>query len=334
MAKSILREFMNKDVGALGFKNGIANIHYQKIKEASKNRGLRHIQELAEDIAEDGLDDNLVVRKIEDSTYEYELVAGHRRYNAILYNIKNGDMTYEYIPCKVTTMDDIDARRRLILNNYNADPLTEAEKLDTIEELRDIYRLKKENGEKIPGRIQNLIAKDIGLKKSQVGNYEKILNNAIPEVREKIAEGMPISTAAELSSLNEEEQLMFVERKDCVDLRTIKEYKKEVEEDIFNDDPFASSDDILASINYDEEEIFNESNSINEGSSTINHNKQIENLETNKIHTHTITQSFTLIDQELNLLKQRMNEVEFREEYSTLQEFIEKFQELKKLLNL
>ena len=139
--KSILGEFMQSSAGKkLGFDNHIMNIHYTKIKRPQRNRELRRIDELAEDIREDGLENNLLVRKIENDRYEVELIGGERRYSAILRNIEHGDRTYEYIPCKVLTMSDIDARKRLILNNMENDPLTNAEKLEAVEELKEIYK--------------------------------------------------------------------------------------------------------------------------------------------------------------------------------------------------
>ena len=64
--KSILGEFMNGSVKQMVFQNQIENIHYTKIKRPNKNRELRRIDELAEDIREDGLENNLLVRKVED----------------------------------------------------------------------------------------------------------------------------------------------------------------------------------------------------------------------------------------------------------------------------
>ena len=61
--KSILGEFMNNEAKKLGFDNKISNIHYTKIKRPIRNRELRRIDELAEDIREDGLENNLLVRK-------------------------------------------------------------------------------------------------------------------------------------------------------------------------------------------------------------------------------------------------------------------------------
>lgn len=226
--KSILGEFMQSSAGKkLGFDNHIMNIHYTKIKRPQRNRELRRIDELAEDIQEDGLENNLLVRKIENDRYEVELIGGERRYSAILRNIEHGDMTYEYIPCKVLTMSDIDARKRLILNNIENDPLTNAEKLEAVEELKEIYKAKKEAGENIPGRIQSIIASEMGLKKSQVANYEKILNHASEEVRESIRkEELPLDAAATLVDLDEEEQRRFLNEHDTYSKKAVESYKE------------------------------------------------------------------------------------------------------------
>ena len=226
--KSILGEFMQSSAGKkLGFDNHIMNIHYTKIKRPQRNRELRRIDELAEDIREDGLENNLLVRKIENDRYEVELIGGERRYSAILRNIEHGDMTCEYIPCKVLTMSDIDARKRLILNNMENDPLTNAEKLEAVEELKEIYKAKKEAGENIPGRIQSIIASEMGLKKSQVANYEKILNHASEEVRESIRkEELPLDAAATLVDLDEEEQRRFLNEHDTYSKKAVESYKE------------------------------------------------------------------------------------------------------------
>ena len=226
--KSILGEFMQSSAGKkLGFDNHIKNIHYTKIKRPQRNRELRRIDELAEDIREDGLENNLLVRKIENDRYEVELIGGERRYSAILRNIEHGDRTYEYIPCKVLTMSDIDARKRLILNNMENDPLTNAEKLEAVEELKEIYKAKKEAGENIPGRIQTIIASEMGLKKSQVANYEKILNHASEEVRESIRkEELPLDAAATLVDLDEEEQRRFLNEHDTYSKKAVESYKE------------------------------------------------------------------------------------------------------------
>lgn len=229
MGKSILGDFLNFDAKKAAFDNQIVNIHYTKIRRSNRNRALRRIEELAEDIREDGLENNLLVREIEDEQYEVELIGGERRYSAILYNIEQGDMTYEYIPCKKVRLSDLDARRRLILNNHENDPLTAAEKLEAVEELREIYRAKKAAGEKVPGRIQELIANEMGIKKSQVANYEKVLNHASEEVREKIRdESISIDAAAALVDLDEEEQNEFLKTAEAFSRKDVDAFKDTV----------------------------------------------------------------------------------------------------------
>lgn len=308
--KSILSGFMNTDVKQLSFDNQIQNIHYTKIHQSEKNRSLRRIDELAEDIAEDGLDDNLVVRKLEQ---DFELIAGHRRYNAILHNIEHGDMTYEYIPCKVVILSELDARKRLILNNYQNDPLTSSEKLDAIEELRDIYRTKKIAGEKIPGRIQYIIAEEMELGKSQVANYEKILNNAVPEVRELIRnEEMTIETAVDVAGLEPEEQEQFIKHSEDYTKHDLEEFKEERKETqlAFDENEEIIEEELTETAPYydeieDEEE---ESEELEE---------KLEMLSKTNAH-ETIEDIVSSIVNQIDNLDEKINHVEFREEHAQL----------------
>lgn len=231
MAKSILGSFGSVETKKRELsRSDVELIYYKDIKVADRNRKIRNVEELAEDILEDGLEHNILVRELENnSTYKYEIIAGHRRFSAIGILIKKGHSEFEYIPCKVKRhMDDVDARRRLHLNNINQSGYTPSEMLDAIEELEEIYRLKKKQ-DGIPGRIQKLIADDINLSKSQVGNYQYIINNATPELRELIRKlELPLNVALEISTLDYENQLMFIENEDHIDLVTIKEYKEEL----------------------------------------------------------------------------------------------------------
>lgn len=263
MAKSILGSFGSVETKKRELsRSDVELIYYKDIKVADRNRKIRNVEELAEDILEDGLEHNILVRELENnSTYKYEIIAGHRRFSAIGILIKKGHSEFEYIPCKVKRhMDDVDARRRLHLNNINQSGYTPSEMLDAIEELEEIYRLKKKQ-DGIPGRIQKLIADDINLSKSQVGNYQYIINNATPELRELIRKlELPLNVALEISTLDHENQLMFIENEDCIDLVTIKEYKEELYSkpkklENFQDDEevdYGSEDDEIVLTNYTE----------------------------------------------------------------------------------
>ena len=330
--KSILGEFMQSSAGKkLGFDNHIMNIHYTKIKRPQRNRELRRIDELAEDIREDGLENNLLVRKIENDRYEVGLIGGERRYSAILRNIEHGDMTYEYIPCKVLTMSDIDARKRLILNNMENDPLTNAEKLEAVEELKEIYKAKKEAGENIPGRIQAIIASEMGLKKSQVANYEKILNHASEEVRESIRkEELPLDAAATLVDLDEEEQRRFLNEHDTYSKKAVESYKeaKHAEEQPIEKQLYYDEHDEIQEIDIED----------------VDPRKDTEDDEaleseawdsiTDTIPVETIEDIMTDIVNNMDKLESKLHGVEFRDEYAQFQKIQREIDTLMKGLGL
>lgn len=330
--KSILGEFMQSSAGKkLGFDNHIKNIHYTKIKRPERNRELRRIDELAEDIREDGLENNLLVRKIEDDRYEVELIGGERRYSAILRNIEHGDMTYEYIPCKVLTMSDIDARKRLILNNMENDPLTNAEKLEAVEELKEIYKAKKEAGENIPGRIQTIIASEMGLKKSQVANYEKILNHASEEVRESIRkEELPLDAAVTLVDLDEEEQRRFLNEHDTYSKKAVESYKEA---------KHAQEQPIEKQLYYDEHDEIQEIDI-----EDVDQRKDTEDEEaleseawdsiTDTPPVETIEDIMTDIVDCMDKLEPKLHGVEFRDEYAQFQKIQREIDTLMERLGL
>ena len=330
--KSILGEFMQSSAGKkLGFDNHIMNIHYAKIKRPQRNRELRRIDELAEDIREDGLENNLLVRTIEDDRYEVELIGGERRYSAILRNIEHGDRTYEYIPCKVLTMSDIDARKRLILNNMENDPLTNAEKLEAVEELKEIYKAKKEAGENIPGRIQTIIASEMGLKKSQVANYEKILNHASEEVRESIRkEELPLDAAVTLVDLDEEEQRRFLNEHDTYSKKAVESYKeaKHVQEHPIEKQLYYDEYDEIQEIDIEDVDQRKDT----EGDEALE--SEAWDSRTDTIPVETIEDIMTDIVNSMDKLEPKLHGVEFRNEYAQYLKVSDEINTLMELLGL
>lgn len=330
--KSILGEFMQSSAGKkLGFDNHIKNIHYAKIKRPQRNRELRRIDELAEDIREDGLENNLLVRTIEDDRYEVELIGGERRYSAILRNIEHGDRTYEYIPCKVLTMSDIDARKRLILNNIENDPLTNAEKLEAVEELKEIYKAKKEAGENIPGRIQTIIASEMGLKKSQVANYEKILNHASEEVRESIRkEELPLDAAVTLVDLDEEEQRRFLNEHDTYSKKAVESYKeaKHAQEHPIEKQLYYDEYDEIQEIDIEDVDQRKDT----EGDEALE--SEAWDSRTDTIPVETIEDIMTDIVNSMDKLEPKLHGVEFRNEYAQYLKVSDEINTLMELLGL
>lgn len=312
--KSILGEFMNGSVKQMAFQNQIENIHYTKIKRPNKNRELRRIDELAEDIREEGLENNLLVRKVEDDVYDVELIGGERRYSAIMKNIASGDMTYEYIPCKVVTMSDIDARKRLILNNMENDPLTNAEKLEAVEELKEIYRMKKAAGEKVPGRIQSIIAEEMGIKKSQVANYEKIVNHASEPVRESIRKDeLTIDAAVALVDLPDKDQRKFLAENDSYSKKAVDTYKAELKKQPVEKQLYYDTHCVIQEEKIDELKSSFGSNAVIE--TCVDKANDIELYDNNNAH-ETIEEIMRAIIVNMDKLVAKLNGVEFRGEFA------------------
>ncbi|MCS6132634.1 ParB/RepB/Spo0J family partition protein [Clostridium botulinum] len=187
----------------------------------SKNNfyGIREIEELAASIKENGLMHNLVVRDIGNGTYE--IISGERRYTALK------KLGYEKVPCQIREINDLDAELMLIHANLEQRELTAIEKMEGIKRLKAIYNQKRDKGEKLNGKTRDLIGKDLGLSGVQVGRYQKVDKDLIPELKEKLnKEDITLTQAHTLSSLTKEEQQIIHD--EIKDLNT-KEHKIEMD---------------------------------------------------------------------------------------------------------
>ncbi len=84
-------------------------IHYTKLKESDLNFYTRSEEEVAEladtMLIAGGILQPLIVRKIDLS--EYEILAGHKRRRASIYNVERGYKEYEFLPCIVIDMSGL-----------------------------------------------------------------------------------------------------------------------------------------------------------------------------------------------------------------------------------
>lgn len=334
-----------KDKASDTMDNGIRNIHYQDIKPSPNNKfGIRDIDDLAEDIAATGLDHNIVIRPIDHPDFKYEIIAGERRYTAICKLIEQGNLTYEYIPAKVVKLDDNKSRKKLILNNLMGRTITPEEMLQAVADLEELYiEEKKTTG--LPGRVQHLIANDLGLRPSQTGYYQRINHKAIPEVKEMISTGeLTITEAAELASMEADEQLKFVESAEDseITIQTVREFKnlvgavppptdivqeypmpvakKEVIDEELDTDDFIRSDDMTIGLeDYEPDEEFEEED-------------DYDNLD--EPQEMNITELIELINDSLLKLDKKINGVEFRQERQYLKTVSEDFNEFRQVLGV
>lgn len=190
------------------------NVQYIDIKDIERNKKnfyeIVNVDELAEDIKMNGLNHNLVVRKLDNG--KYELISGERRYTALTQLVEQGNEIFALVPCKVIEANYIDSEIILIQANAQTRELTEIEKLEQVKRLTELYKTKKKNGEKVPGKIREIIANDLKLSPTQVGRYERINKNLIPELKEILENGnLTIANASEFSSLSEDNQKVILE---------------------------------------------------------------------------------------------------------------------------
>ena len=237
----------------------VQQIHYTKLKESQMNfytRNEEEVEELADTmIIAGGILQPLIVRKTDLS--EYEILAGHKRRRASMYNVERGYKEYEFLPCIVMDMSGLMAKKVaekvlaehdsinddelldmiaeyiVICTNSTASERSDYEKMMQAVRLSEILPVMLDN-ENLKGRVLRAeIAKEMKCSDGQVGRYQSIYNNLVPEAMERFQTGeMVISTAAEMSGLDRDRQREALKkgRITLEDIRLLKQQEKTVSE--------------------------------------------------------------------------------------------------------
>lgn len=202
------------------------------------------IDELADAIElSGGIEQNLVVKP--EAHGKYEVIAGHRRRLAALKLVGEGKEEYRKVPCRIKhESDSIKDKLSLILTNSTARELSDWEKVQQAKELKELlaeYKkaLAEENREKPKeerirmGRIREIVAQMLNTSTTQIGRMEAIDNNLSNEFKQEMEKGnINISTAHELSRLDEEGQKKAYEQYGEKGELHIKDVKQEQKEEI------------------------------------------------------------------------------------------------------
>lgn len=203
-----------------------------------------NIDELAAAIELSGcIEQNLVVKP--ETHGKYEVIAGHRRRLAALKLVEEGKEEYRKVPCRIKKeSDEIRDRLSLIFTNATARQLTDWEKVKQAEELKEVlteYKkaLQEENKDKPKeereriGRIREIVAQMLNTSTTQIGRMEAISNNLSQEFKGELEKGnINISTAHEISRLDEEGQKKAYEQYEEKGELHIKDVKPEEKEEI------------------------------------------------------------------------------------------------------
>ncbi len=175
------------------------------------------MNQLIESVQELGILSPLIVRPKENTTDEYEIVSGHRRFRAA---VKAG---IQNIPAFVVPMDRDAATIALVDSNLHREHILPSEKAYA-------YKLKMEAMNR-QGQRTDLTSSQLATKldtASQIGavqgeSRDKVfryirLTNLIPEILQKVDEGkIALTPAVELSYLTEQEQQDLLETMECED---------------------------------------------------------------------------------------------------------------------
>ncbi len=183
----------------------LQNIDIKKIIPSEKNfYGMRGIEELAEDIKINGLYHNIVVTPSGD---KYKIISGERRYLALK------KLGYKKVPCQVReNLSEVDSEIMLIQANAKTRELSNSEKMKQIERLKELYDKKRAKGEKLEGKTRDIIGKDLGLSGGQVGKYQKINKDLIPELKEMFEKNnLDMAKAASIAALELPGQMTIYE---------------------------------------------------------------------------------------------------------------------------
>lgn len=192
------------------------------------------IEWLAQSIELVGLIEPLAVMPDGD---KYRLISGHRRRLALIKLVEQGKERFRKVECSIkdkaeTEEDRILQRLAMIMANGYRDK-TDWERMKEAIETKDLVLKLKEKME-IGGRTRDLLAEIIKSTPAQVGRYEAIYNNIIPELMAVFKENkMGVSAIYEASGMKREwQQKVFAayEEKGELQISDVLKLKKQEKE--------------------------------------------------------------------------------------------------------
>ena len=176
------------------------------------------MESLAESIKEHGIVSPVIVRPLENTTDEYEIISGHRRVMAS----KKAGITE--VPALIVSLDRDAAAIVLVDSNLHREHVLPSEKAFAYKMKLDAMKHQGWRSDLTSpqvvakSRTTEMVGADTGDSHEQVRRYIR-LTNLIPEILQYVDDGrISFTPAVELSYLNEQEQqdlLDQLEQSDC-----------------------------------------------------------------------------------------------------------------------
>ena len=201
-------------------KNTKKNISIEKLhpfeNHPYKVQDNEEMERLAESIKAHGVVSPIIVRPLENTTDEYEIISGHRR---VMASRKAG---ITEVPALIVSLDRDAAAIVLVDSNIHREHILPSEKAFAYKMKAEAlahkgYRTDLTSVQLAPRLATEQIAEDAGTSKDTIKRYIR-LTNLIPEILQYVDEGrISFTPAVELSYLNEQEQYDLLEQMELND---------------------------------------------------------------------------------------------------------------------
>ena len=200
--------------------DGTSTVHYISIYDIEgheKNRKFdsAKLEALALDIEDRGLLAPINVVPIDGE--RYRALDGHRRLEAFKLLAGEGKSKFEMIPAFIKDgLDDDAAEELLIGGNLFTEPLSPAELARELQRKKELLELRREKGEKIPGKLTEIISAELGIAPQTARELDTINRRAEPEIKELFENGEISQREAFLASRQDKDkQIELAENKKC-----------------------------------------------------------------------------------------------------------------------
>ena len=201
-------------------KNTKKNIPIEKLRPFEnhpyKVQDNEEMDALAESIKAHGVVSPIIVRPLENTTDEYEIISGHRR---VMASRKAG---ITEIPALIVSLDHDAAAIVLVDSNLHREHILPSEKAFAYKMKAEAlahqgFRADLTSVQLAPKLATEQIAEEAGTSKDTIKRYIR-LTNLIPEILQYVDEGrISFTPAVELSYLNEQEQYDLLEQMELND---------------------------------------------------------------------------------------------------------------------
>ncbi|HEK4853253.1 TPA: ParB N-terminal domain-containing protein [Clostridioides difficile] len=184
---------------------------YDLVPSEDNFYSVEDIEDLKSSIEMFGIKQNLLVKESKDN--KYTVIAGHRRRLAVLKLLEENkeNEKFKMMPCMIEKVTGIREKILLITTNSTARELTDFEKMKQAVEMKKLLEeLRAE--EDIKGKTRDLVAKMLNTSAGQIARLENISKKLMPDFKNEFEkENINVSTAYELSRLEEAEQQSLFE---------------------------------------------------------------------------------------------------------------------------